>query len=110
VVEAVMTNSTSSIAAERKGHRRGLVLGFTMAETFLLLVFCLLLVTADCDFNRAQLRKQAVSERYSAVAELNIANQRTKDLADQNKLLSEENEKLERRLRTRLRSARIGAN
>ena len=58
-----MTNSSSSIATERKGHRRGLVLGFTMAETFLLLVFCLLLVAAAAISTERQARNQAVRER-----------------------------------------------
>lgn len=35
--------SETSITAERKGYGRGLILGLTMAETMLLLVFCLLL-------------------------------------------------------------------
>ncbi|MES0159503.1 MULTISPECIES: hypothetical protein [unclassified Mesorhizobium] len=33
----------TSVAFERKGYGRGLILGLTMAETMLLLVFCLLL-------------------------------------------------------------------
>ncbi|MCO5158758.1 MAG: OmpA family protein [Aquamicrobium sp.] len=41
-----MTAAQSSISSERKGYGRGLILGLTMAETFLLLVFCLLLVAA----------------------------------------------------------------
>ncbi|WP_157895957.1 hypothetical protein [Mesorhizobium sp. ORS 3428] len=35
--------SGTSVAFERKGYGRGLILGLTMAETMLLLVFCLLL-------------------------------------------------------------------
>jgi flagellar motor protein MotB len=95
-VEGTMTESPSSIAAERKGHRRGLVLGFTMAETFLLLVFCLLLVAAAVISGERQLRMRAVNARDSLVAELKIADQKAKDLAKQNKLLSEQIEKLER--------------
>jgi cell division protein FtsL len=110
VVEAILINSSSSIASERKGHRRGLVLGFTMAEIFLLLVFCLLLVAAAVISAERQLRNQAGSDRDSAVAELNIANQKARDLADQNKLLSEKMKGLSEWSRTRLRSARIGAN
>ena len=91
-----MTNSPSSIASERKGHRRGLVLGFTMAETFLLLVFCLLLVATATISGERQLRSRAVIARDSVVAELNVLEQKAKELADQNKLLSEKNEKLER--------------
>ncbi|MER8786061.1 OmpA family protein [Mesorhizobium sp. M0808] len=36
----------TAVASERKGYRRGLILGLTMAESMLLLVFCLLLVAA----------------------------------------------------------------
>jgi outer membrane protein OmpA-like peptidoglycan-associated protein len=36
----------ASIAETERGHRRGVVLGFTMAELLLLLLFCLLLVSA----------------------------------------------------------------
>ncbi len=90
-----MTDSPSSIASERKGHRRGLVLGFTMAETFLLLVFCLLLVAAAVISGERQLRNRAVVARDAALAALNMASQRASDLADQNKLLSENNERLQ---------------
>ena len=37
---------TAPVTTERKGYRRGLILGLTMAESMLLLVFCLLLVAA----------------------------------------------------------------
>ena len=37
-------NDSTSVSHERKGHARGLILGLTMAETMLLLVFCLLLM------------------------------------------------------------------
>jgi flagellar motor protein MotB len=96
VVELVLIHSP--IASERKGHRRGLVLGFTMAEIFLLLVFCLLLVAAAVISTERQLRNKASSDRNSAVTELNIVTQNAKDLADQNKLLSEKNQRLERML------------
>lgn len=36
----------SPIAETERGHRRGVVLGFTMAELLLLLLFCLLLISA----------------------------------------------------------------
>ncbi|WP_055047831.1 OmpA family protein [Devosia sp. A16] len=37
---------TAPIAETERGHRRGVVLGFTMAELLLLLLFCLLLISA----------------------------------------------------------------
>lgn len=36
----------SQIAESERGHRRGVVLGFTLAELLLLLLFCMLLITA----------------------------------------------------------------
>ena len=67
-----------------------------MAETFLLLVFCLLLVAAAVITGERQVRKRAVIARDSVVAELGIAAQDAESLANQNKLLSEKNERLER--------------
>jgi outer membrane protein OmpA-like peptidoglycan-associated protein len=42
----VSTQSEGLVAEGQRGHRRGIVLGFTMAELMLLLLFCLLLVSA----------------------------------------------------------------
>lgn len=39
--------SQGLVAEGQRGHRRGIVLGFTMAELMLLLLFCLLLVSAS---------------------------------------------------------------
>ncbi|RUW55472.1 hypothetical protein EOA32_01605 [Mesorhizobium sp. M1A.F.Ca.ET.072.01.1.1] len=41
---ALNERGRASVGYERKGYARGLILGLTMAETMLLLVFCLLLV------------------------------------------------------------------
>jgi flagellar motor protein MotB len=89
-VEVAMTNSASSIALERKGHRRGLVLGLTMAETFLLLVFCLLLVAAGAISRERQRGNQAVIDRDSFVAKLEAAQQSVGGLASSNQSLSTE--------------------
>ncbi|CAN7181817.1 hypothetical protein LJR016_000313 [Devosia sp. LjRoot16] len=52
----------SPIAETERGHRRGVVLGFTMAELLLLLLFCLLLISAtallDKDKEIAALQEQ----------------------------------------------------
>lgn len=40
-----MSAAETATKVEAKGYNRGLILGFTMAESMLLLVFCLLLVT-----------------------------------------------------------------
>lgn len=45
-----------------------------MAETFLLLVFCLLLVAAAAISAERELTNRAGSDSNSAVAELNITN------------------------------------
>lgn len=96
MVAAIMTNSSSTIATERKGHRRGLVLGFTMAETFLLLVFCLLLVAAAAISTERQAKNRAIRDRKSAVADLKTAQNMAQKLVVENKLLSEKDDKLER--------------
>lgn len=43
---------SAPIAETERGHRRGVVLGFTMAELLLLLLFCLLLVSATALLDR----------------------------------------------------------
>ena len=52
-----------SVAESERGHRRGVVLGFTMAEILLLLLFCLLLISTtallDKDKEIAALQQQA---------------------------------------------------
>ncbi|KSV87364.1 hypothetical protein N181_01825 [Sinorhizobium fredii USDA 205] len=57
---------------EHKGYSRGLILGFTMAESMLLLVFCLLLVTGA----------MIVSERMKAGQAIEQAEQLRGDLAE----------------------------
>lgn len=43
---------SETIAETERGHRRGVVLGFTMAELLLLLLFCLLLISATALLDR----------------------------------------------------------
>ncbi|TIQ03105.1 MAG: hypothetical protein E5X61_34600, partial [Mesorhizobium sp.] len=50
----------TSINSERKGYGRGLILGLTMAETMLLLVFCLLLVAAAIIADQRRKTEQAL--------------------------------------------------
>ena len=50
------------IAETERGHRRGVVLGFTMAELLLLLLFCLLLVSATAMMDKDQ-QIAALSQR-----------------------------------------------
>src|SRR6478735_7694493 len=42
----MVTRASAGPKLEHKGYNRGLILGLTMAESMLLLVFCLLLVAA----------------------------------------------------------------
>ena len=42
----MVSRAEASPKLEHKGYNRGLILGLTMAESMLLLVFCLLLVAA----------------------------------------------------------------
>lgn len=47
---------------ETKGYNRGLILGFTMAESLLLVVFCLLLVTAAIIVKERQRAEEALKQ------------------------------------------------
>ena len=47
---------------ETKGYNRGLILGFTMAESLLLVVFCLLLVTAAIIVKERQRAEDAIKQ------------------------------------------------
>ena len=50
---------------ETKGYNRGLILGFTMAESLLLVVFCLLLVTAAIIVKERERAESALKELAS---------------------------------------------
>lgn len=58
-----MSFSESAVRSERKGYARGLILGLTMAETFLLLVFCLLLVAVAAISAQRKVATEAIAER-----------------------------------------------
>ncbi len=64
-----LTESGTSIGHEKKGYARGLILGFTMAETMLLLVFCLLLVTGAIIAKKEDALKAALGRAESAQLE-----------------------------------------
>ncbi|AZO66241.1 hypothetical protein EOC93_02520 [Mesorhizobium sp. M6A.T.Ce.TU.002.03.1.1] len=67
----------TSVAFERKGYGRGLILGLTMAETMLLLVFCLLLAAGamiakkERETAEAQKLVQSVQEKARKLDEEN---------------------------------------
>ena len=65
---------SSPIAETERGHRRGVVLGFTMAELLLLLLFCLLLISAtallDKDKEIAALQEQVEASAGISAADI----------------------------------------
>src|SRR5690606_28900329 len=66
--------SQSSLLEGERGHRRGVVLGLTLAEIMLLLLFCLLLAAAGLLQDREQ--------QLKAVQEINALAQRRAELAE----------------------------
>ncbi len=89
-----MSSEGTSVAYEKRGYSRGLILGLTMAETLLLLSFCLLIaagaivererkaresVTANIDLREEKIRKLVL--RQKAVDALAEAGVRTEDIA-----------------------------
>lgn len=102
MVAASLGASKSPITSERKGYGRGLILGLTMAETFLLLVFCLLLVAAAALAAQRKIATDAMAERDMAIAELAAkrpdvmeTQRELRKLQEQNRLLVESNKLLE---------------
>src|SRR5690606_1408577 len=102
MVAASLGASKSAITSERKGYGRGLILGLTMAETFLLLVFSLLLVAAAALAEQRKIANDALAERDVAIAKLAakrpdvVETQRElRKLQEQNTLLAESNKRLE---------------
>lgn len=65
-----MSAADTATTVEQKGYNRGLILGFTMAESMLLLVFCLLLVTAAIIANERLKANNALKEVENLQTEL----------------------------------------
>lgn len=82
---------SSPVATERKGYRRGLILGLTMAESMLLLVFCLLLVAAAMISDQKKTSERLLEEKNRLVQTL--TEEKLKLVADI-KRLEEENKNL----------------
>jgi outer membrane protein OmpA-like peptidoglycan-associated protein len=61
-----VATSASSILEGERGHRRGVVLGLTMAEIMLLLLFCLLLAAAGLLSDREQKLQEAIERAQRA--------------------------------------------
>lgn len=73
-----------TIGLEAGSYRRGIVLGLTMAETMLLLVFCLLLATATVFERKEQELKAKDAALQDAMAELASAQRFLKDKIGEN--------------------------
>lgn len=65
---------------ETKGYNRGLILGFTMAESLLLVVFCLLLVTAAIIVKERQRAEDALRQLSDLTQTAQQKDQRIRDL------------------------------
>ncbi len=65
-------NSEPAAQLEHKGYNRGLILGLTMAESMLLLVFCLLLVAAAI-INNERLKANRAENELKVVQEQLVA-------------------------------------
>lgn len=61
---------SSTPVSEHRGYNRGLILGLTMAESMLLLVFCLLLITGAIIVKEKERAQQAEASLATANAEL----------------------------------------
>ncbi|MDB5561753.1 MAG: hypothetical protein JWN11_1171 [Hyphomicrobiales bacterium] len=69
----------ATVAEGEKGHRRGVVLGLTMAELMLLLMFCLLLVSASA----LQKKNQKIAELGGATPPTTQTDQKVTKLAEE---------------------------
>ncbi|RWC23243.1 MAG: hypothetical protein EOS51_08225 [Mesorhizobium sp.] len=80
----------TSVNYERKGYGRGLILGLTMAETMLLLVFCLLLAAGAIITKKQQEAEAAVEAMATSEEKAKAAEAKAEDaLAENERLLSE---------------------
>ncbi|WP_328824638.1 hypothetical protein [Mesorhizobium neociceri] len=75
-----VSDGGTSVAFERKGYGRGLILGLTMAETMLLLVFCLLLAAGAIIHKKEQ-------EAAEAQKIVQSVEEKVRKLDDENKRL-----------------------
>ncbi len=78
-----MSTSDTATKVEAKGYNRGLILGFTMAESMLLLVFCLLLVTGAIIANERLKASNALKQVTRLESELKQQEQQNANLQAQ---------------------------
>lgn len=84
-----VTSTDPAAKLEHKGYNRGLILGLTMAESMLLLVFCLLLVAAAIINAERQKASQAVAAREATQSELEKAQDELKEAKETNEHLQQ---------------------
>ncbi|WP_037424936.1 OmpA family protein [Sinorhizobium sp. CCBAU 05631] len=75
-----MSAADTATKVEHKGYNRGLILGFTMAESMLLLVFCLLLVTGAIIANERLKANNALKQVEKLEADLKEKKKENDDL------------------------------
>lgn len=75
----------TNITSEKRGYRRGLILGLTMAESMLLLVFCLLLAAGAMLAKERRLANEAIADRD--------------DLKEQTEMLEAQLDQLQKKLK-----------
>lgn len=82
MVATPLSNQGTSVSGEQRGYSRGLILGLTMAESMLLLVFCLLLAAGAIVMREKVAAEQARADKLAVEQEL-------EKQKDANALLSE---------------------
>lgn len=85
----MVTPTDPASKLEHKGYNRGLILGLTMAESMLLLVFCLLLVAAAIINAERQKASEAVAARETTQSELAKAQGELKEAKETNEHLQQ---------------------
>ncbi|ALV28923.1 OmpA family protein [Pannonibacter phragmitetus] len=84
----MVTPTQSANVLESKGYNRGLILGLTMAESMLLLVFCLLLVAGATIKAERDKTREAMSAQKNTEVQLAKVNEQVKDMAEKEKELT----------------------
>lgn len=88
MVPKMVTPTQSANVLESKGYNRGLILGLTMAESMLLLVFCLLLVAGAIIKAERDKTREAMSAQKNTEVQLAKVNEQVKDMAEKEKELT----------------------
>jgi flagellar motor protein MotB len=94
----MVTPTQPATTLENKGYNRGLILGLTMAESMLLLVFCLLLVAGAIIKAEREKTREAVTAQKNAEVQLIDANKLVKEAAGKEQALEKRLEELEQKL------------